>query len=153
MCWLIWRVLDCFTKCETYMYLQMSRDMTKPTKSVSTQRRLRSDWMDVQADLSPGWAHSHFVGFVMSRLKCSETVNESWQESMYFSSSVNSLQTRVRSHPMGLDVWYLVGPFFYFHTSCVRTVKTDAYKSTLTQFVTSWWFDCTIWLYQPASQR
>ena len=28
-----------------------------------------SDWADAQADLSLRWAHSHFVGFVMSRLK------------------------------------------------------------------------------------
>ena len=27
-----------------------------------------SDWADAQADLSLHWAHSHFVGFVMSRL-------------------------------------------------------------------------------------
>ena len=33
------------------------------------QRILRSDWADAQADLSLRWAHSHFVGFVMSRLK------------------------------------------------------------------------------------
>ena len=29
-----------------------------------------SDWADAQADLSLRWAHIHFVGFVMSRLKC-----------------------------------------------------------------------------------
>ena len=78
----------------------MSRDMTKPTKWVCTQRRLGSvwasaqsnqsslsawrklgslathwvhredwsDWADAQADLSLHWAHSHFVGFVMSWL-------------------------------------------------------------------------------------
>ena len=34
----------------------------------SAQRRLWSDWADVQADLSLHWAHSHFVGFVMSQL-------------------------------------------------------------------------------------
>ena len=28
-----------------------------------------SDWADAQADLSLRWAHTHFVGFVMSRLK------------------------------------------------------------------------------------
>ena len=28
------------------------------------------DWADAQADLSLRWAHSHCVGFVMSRLKC-----------------------------------------------------------------------------------
>ena len=32
---------------------------------LSAQRRLWSDWADVQADLSLRWAHSHFVGFVM----------------------------------------------------------------------------------------
>ena len=29
-----------------------------------------SDWADAQADLSLRWAHSHFVGFVMSWLIC-----------------------------------------------------------------------------------
>ena len=35
---------------------------------LSAQRRLWSDWADAQADLSLRLAHSHFVGFVMSRL-------------------------------------------------------------------------------------
>ena len=38
---------------------------------LNAQRRLRSDWADAQADLSLHWAHTHFVGFVMSRLNCS----------------------------------------------------------------------------------
>ena len=29
------------------------------------------------------------------------------------------LQTRMRSYPVGLDVWVLVGSFFYSYTSCV----------------------------------
>ena len=33
------------------------------------------------------------------------------------------LQTRMHSHPVGLDVWFLVGPFVYFQTLCVRTAK------------------------------
>ena len=33
------------------------------------------------------------------------------------------LQTRMRSHPVGQDVWFLIEPFVYFHTSCVRTAK------------------------------
>ena len=37
---------------------------------LSAQRRLWSDWADAQADLSLRWTHSHFVGFVMSRLLC-----------------------------------------------------------------------------------
>ena len=36
------------------------------------------------------------------------------------------LQTRMRSHPVVLDIWFLVGPFVYFHTSCVRTAKALA---------------------------
>ena len=39
---------------------------------LSAQRRLCSDWADAQADLSLRWAHSHFVGFVMSRLICGQ---------------------------------------------------------------------------------
>ena len=35
---------------------------------LSTHQRLCSDWADVQADLSLRWAHTHFVGFVMSLL-------------------------------------------------------------------------------------
>ena len=43
------------------------------------KRSLWSDWVDDQADLSLRWAHSHVVGFVMSRLnylyeKCLQTV-------------------------------------------------------------------------------
>ena len=36
------------------------------------------------------------------------------------------LQMRMRSYPVGLDVWFLVGLFVYFHTSCVRTAKALA---------------------------
>ena len=37
-----------------------------------------------------------------------------------------NLILQTRSHPVGLDVWFLVGPFVYFHTSCVRTAKALA---------------------------
>ena len=36
------------------------------------------------------------------------------------------LQTCTHSHPVGLDVGFLVGPFIYFHTLCVRTTKALA---------------------------
>ena len=36
------------------------------------------------------------------------------------------LKTRMRRHPVGLDVWLLVEPFVYFHTLCVRTAKALA---------------------------
>ena len=35
-------------------------------------------------------------------------------------------QSRMRSHPVGLDVRFLVRPFVYFLTSCVRTAKALA---------------------------
>ena len=38
---------------------------------LSAQQRLWSDWVDAQADLSLHWAHTHFVGFVMSQLMLS----------------------------------------------------------------------------------
>ena len=36
------------------------------------------------------------------------------------------LQTRMRSHQMGLDLWFLIEPFVYFHTLCERTAKALA---------------------------
>ena len=74
---------------------ELSHDMTKPTKWLCAQQRLRSAWASAQsdqsslctqwvakdpsfrhadrgnalADLSLRWAHTHFVGFVMSQLR------------------------------------------------------------------------------------
>ena len=36
------------------------------------------------------------------------------------------LQMGMRSHPVGLDVWFFVRSFVYCHTSCVRTAKALA---------------------------
>ena len=36
------------------------------------------------------------------------------------------LQTCMHSHPIGLDVQFLVGPFFHCHTLCVWTAKALA---------------------------
>ena len=36
------------------------------------------------------------------------------------------LQTRIRCHPVGLDVWFLVAPFVHFRTTCMRTAKALA---------------------------
>ena len=36
------------------------------------------------------------------------------------------VQTRMRSHPLRLNVWFFVGPLFYFHTLCVQTAKALA---------------------------
>ena len=37
-----------------------------------------------------------------------------------------NLQTRMRSNLLALHVWFLVRPFVYFHTLCVRTAKALA---------------------------
>ena len=59
----------------------------------------------------------HFVGFDMLRF-----IFEPSHEIMaLFVLHKLILQTRMRSHPVGLDVWFLVRPFVFFHTSCVRT--------------------------------
>ena len=42
---------------------------------LSTRQRLWSDWPDAQADLSLCWAHTHFVGFVLSWLNLKNTSN------------------------------------------------------------------------------
>ena len=42
---------------------------------LSAQGKLWSDWADAQADLSLRWVHSHFIGFVMRRLKSFLTRN------------------------------------------------------------------------------
>ena len=39
--------------------------------AIERKRRLWSDWVDAQADLSLRWAHSHFAGFDMRRLRFS----------------------------------------------------------------------------------
>ena len=46
-----------------------SMDCYGPKLSSCWQQRLWSDWANAQADLSLHWAHTNFVGFVMSRLK------------------------------------------------------------------------------------
>ena len=62
--------------------------------------------------------------------KCGEgtrSLREKWQPChgimVLFILRKLILQTRMRSHPAGLDVWFLVGSFFYFHTSCVQSAK------------------------------
>ena len=110
----------------------------------NAQQRLWSDWPDAQADLSLCLAHSQFVGLSRvgsffrkpeeSRHKtvcCSRKLtimkNEPAHEILaLFDLRKLIFQTRMRSHPVGLDAWCLVGPFVYFHTSCVRTAKALA---------------------------
>ena len=87
---------------------QFGSDMTKPTMwhrpsmvgvfavhmkkpwvlshPLSAQQRLWSDWADAQADLSLCWAHAHFVGFVISGLKCNFWMNY-WMVKLHCSNN------------------------------------------------------------------
>ena len=64
---------------DIWVRVYMSHDLTKLTKWLCAQRRLRStdqslrclhEEADAQAELSLRWAHTHCVSFVMSWLIC-----------------------------------------------------------------------------------
>ena len=58
---------------------------------LNAQRWLWSDWVDAQTDLSLGWVHSHFVGFVMRWIKLSSNTHlVSFSDFDQFTSSVCS---------------------------------------------------------------
>ena len=130
---------------------QMSHDMTKPTmwlRPAKTQISLGirpvwsesslSAWRNV-GSLATHWVHSEdsdqtgqmprliwvFAGRTLILLVLSWCgSNESSHEIMaLFILRKFILQTCMRSHPVGLDVWFLVGPFAYFYTLCARTAK------------------------------
>ena len=67
-----------------------------PSYPLSAKRRLWSDWADAQADLSLRWAHTHFVGFVMRRLKCSVCKNVDQATFTYYSVTIQSRMTSFR---------------------------------------------------------
>ena len=56
-----------------------------------------SDWADAQADLSLCWAHSHFVGFVMSRLKF--LAYQTWFSAIFTSADKSILH--ILTHTVG----------------------------------------------------
>ena len=61
---------------------------------------------------------------LLARIYNGTFINDKAHEIMvFFVRNKLILQMRMRSHSMGLDVWFLVGPFIYFHSLCVRTAK------------------------------
>ena len=65
----IFLIIQLLRLCSTGMeWSYLSRAMTKPTMWLCAQQRLRSAWASAQSDQSLRWAHTHFVGFVMSWL-------------------------------------------------------------------------------------
>ena len=82
-----------------------------------------SDWADAQADPSLHWAHSHFVGFVMSRLTyiCCQLNNEMcWHICRYNKDSVrpHKKMSCFRKHEffswVGRSDYYYFFFFFFF---------------------------------------
>ena len=87
---------------------------------LSAQRRLWSDWADAHAELSLRWAHSHFVGFVMSGLiwetfqcflrkrkyKCTwKTIDLRLTMEMYFKMKVRSQSIMAGYLPIILNAY------------------------------------------------
>ena len=66
-----------------------------------------------------------FRGCMVSRWE-TNTIEPSREIMVLFVLNKLILKTRMHSRPVWLDVWFLVGPFFYFHTLCVRTAKALA---------------------------
>ena len=90
----------------THITKEMSRLMTKPTKwhvtsmgsqgpklSSCGQRRLWSDWADVQADLSLRWAHMPFCWFCHEAAQMSKPM-----DIVYFCPSVVRVTSAANAH-------------------------------------------------------
>ena len=65
-----------------------------PKLSSFGQRRLWSDCADAQADLSLRWAHTHFVGFVVSRLISRPSIQRATLTCLYRVSKKNKKKKR-----------------------------------------------------------
>ena len=106
-----------------------------PLVSVSEISGLYLTFVPEQASLSLTWLQTLKTGFLVMRL-----ISDQWHRGIaskphktqyepsheiiaLFILCKLMLQTRMRSHPVGLDVWFLVGRLVYFHTSCVPTGK------------------------------
>ena len=69
---------------------------------MSTQRRLWSDWADAQSDQSLRWAHTHFVGFVVSWLKCGQQLPLLYYDNINCS---NNLKKSHRLYNINVKTW------------------------------------------------
>ena len=78
---------------------------------LSAQWRLWSDWVDAQAELSLHWAHTHFVGFVMSRLILICALNGSF-------TRAGALWLMFWFCKYYLTDWYWLDFYFYMHIYC-----------------------------------
>ena len=72
----------------------------------------------------------HLISFCNDRRRGQSALSRSFEPSheimVLFVLRKLDLQMCTCSHPVGLDVWFLVGFFVYCHTSCMRTAKALA---------------------------
>ena len=90
--------------------------------SLSAQRRLWSDLADAQADLSLRWAHSHFVGFVRSRLICHKIMwIFDWISPLFrlrHLTHKGHCEQNISGEPLELGSWYLA-----YRLNCVQCAR------------------------------
>ena len=66
---------------------------------------------------------THYQCLLNCQVLCLQETNESTHEILVLIALRKlNLQIHMRSHPVGLHVWFMVS-FVYFHKSCVRTAK------------------------------
>ena len=73
-----------------------------------------------------GWNLEFSSTFIVSAQKIQKRIQPCHEIIVLFILRKLILHMRMCSHPVGLDVWCLDGPFVNFHTSCVRTAKALA---------------------------
>ena len=81
-----------------------------------------SDWVDVQAICTLLFTYD-INRFYHDMAKIKALFEQCHEIIVLFVLHKPILQTSIRSHPVGLDVLFLVAPFVHFHTLCVRTAK------------------------------
>ena len=89
-------------------------------------------WWDLVPTVTVAWTSLQFCSRVFSKTSAAKTEQcnpryflfEPCHENMVLSVLRKLIhQTPMHSHPVRPDVWFLVGPCVYFHTSCVWTAK------------------------------
>ena len=102
---------------------------------LSAQRRLWSDWTDAQTDLSLRWAHSHFVGFFMSRFKYF------WEGNSRINNCFSSPFVHSKAELNRLELQFTL----FFSSFCF-----DNYTCTSKQYIPFWsscWTITSLWIH------
>ena len=119
----------------------------------STQRRLWSDWVDAQTDLSLRWAHTQFVGFVMSWLSliwvytvCPDLFIRTFRIITVEYYECSMYQSQLSVH-LGCERWVqiLTGTFCEWLHYHKNTKKLDTRKIGCNfKIFTVWWVQATL---------